>query len=178
MRMWGAVLVLLSLLAVIPAWGAGLEMGLGFGLDSEEASTIAALEVFGASQPNGWLTWRFTVCYLPPLLPGEGAAMFTGLEALGSLGEGLRVVLGLGGGAVWEAGLWGPAFNPALSASLGLEFWFGQQFGVYARGSWLTCWRRTPYGRVAYPYLPWSLGILFSTPGLTGHTPSETPPPE
>lgn len=171
MRKWIAMTV--ALLTIVPVLGAEFEMGLGFGVDySTEKSTLSALEVFGASQPDGWLTLRFSLCYLPPLLPGEGAAFFTGLGAMGNLGDQFRLIVGLGGGIVWEAGLIGPVLNPAASATLGLEFWFGDRFGLYVSGSFIACWRQTPYGRVVYPYLPWSLGVLFATPSVRVNVPA------
>jgi len=172
---WGTLLLALTLVGS----SEGVKLGFGFGtIQSADKTEIGAIEVFGGKQLGDWLASDFTLCYLPAILPGEGSALLLEVGLRGVWGEKLRLSLGIGGGAVCETGILGLAVNPSLSGRIGMEFWFGPRFGIYGRAALVVALRDTPYGRVPYPYLPWSIGVQFSSPSLVPSEPEVAKPEE
>lgn len=159
---------LVLLAAGVPGWaGAKLGMGGGTAMAIGNDLRIGALELFTELHGHSWLSARFAICYLPPLMPAEGPAMLVTAGARFAVAGHLRPFLVLSGGAAVEPReLGGFMSGLAWGATLGVEWWITGNFGLYASASLAVAQRDTPYGKTSYPYLPWAVGFVVASDPL------------
>lgn len=162
-----AALVLCSVLGT----ASGITLGLGGGPAGslEEGFTLGVLEFIAETNASGWLSPRFTIAYLPPLLPAERPVALLGGGIRAALGSTVRPLIALGAGALVEAGRFG-GMDLALAwiATAGCELRIFPSTGVYATGSLILANREHPHGTTLDAYFPWSVGLFVTMPTATG----------
>ena len=159
-------LTLSALVGGLPAVAApNLGLGGGLGTAIGNQFKIGALELFTETRGDSWLSGRITLCYLPPLMPNEELALLAAAGVRLAYGQSLRPFLVLSGGAVIEPMPFrGMVPNPAWVVTAGCEVWLNRSLGFYVSASIAVAQRQRPEGPVAYPYFPWTVGLLISAP--------------
>lgn len=161
-----SALVMLVLAASVPA-GAAVRFGFGGGGGTAlgDRFGIGALEMFAEMKGEQWLSSRFGLCFLPPLLPAEAGALVLSLGARVGYGDTVRPFLAVSGGAVIEPVPF-RGFVPSLAWGVtgGLEIWISPSFGFYVAASMTVSHRQRSGTTAMYPYFPWTLGFFISEP--------------
>lgn len=166
MRTRALMLILAALLlAGGLAAGGEIKLGLGGGFASTHngALTLGTLEAFAETNAAGWLSPRFTIAYIPPLLPAEDRAALLAASLRAALGSTFRPLVAAGVGAIAEPGRFGGIdLGLAWTVSAGLELQITQALGIYAAGSLVLATRPGTNGMGFYAYSPWALGVFLN----------------